>query len=242
MTYPLMETIAGMEPLGETFLNMPNGNVVLPLLPKRFGIRPITELTSGRDHKVWDINVQTLSAMVGHRRHPTAGYYETVGLPAPHEAIPPPIEWDEDPEMPEYDFAITTQSRANGSRMMPIETWKALLAQLSGRIVHLGSAEDPRPFDNPNVEYYHGEPLTKVACLMSKAKCLITLDNGIGRMAHAVQAFRPTNNHVLLCSHAVAPMWGSYPGAHLIWGDPKSWQVPQILQQVHSIVGATTSA
>jgi ADP-heptose:LPS heptosyltransferase len=113
--------------------------------------------------------------------------------------------------------------------MWPIPEWTELLSKLDGRIVHLGSGSDPYPFEC--IEYFYDQPLQRVADLIRKAKTVITIDNGIGRLTHAVGHPR----HIMLCSNAVGEVWGTYDEAHTIYGPPKEFGVQRVLDLIRSL-------
>jgi hypothetical protein len=120
--------------------------------------------------------------------------------------------------------------------MWPIDEWKALLPKLGGKIVHLGSGEDPKPFDG--IDYFYDQPLDRVACLLNKARVVITIDNGIGRLAHAVGHPK----HILLCSNVVGEVWGSYDGAHTIYDSPKAFGQDRVLNLIRSVECQTSQS
>ncbi len=224
MTIPFMIHLAKKQPAGTCFLTMKNWDVA-NLIPKKYGIRPVWEMTGSTAHTCVKLDISTVFARCGgqHMFHPTVGFFKLYNETPPNErAIQPEIEFEVKDEHPAYDYVISAMSRANGVRMWPLDEWRKLIPQLPGSVCMVGSADEAQPFEG--IDYYLGHSLQDVAAVLSKAKCVITIDNGISRLTHAVGA-----NHILLCSNVVGEVWGSYPGATLVYDGPKNFGVDRVL-------------
>jgi hypothetical protein len=160
-----------------------------------------------------------------HRQtHPTIGLFDLHGVARPTEdwAIRPELQFEMQ-AVPEYDYLISPFSE-DKNREWPLHNWQLVLEHLSAPVGVLGGAYEPKPWEG--VDYIYGRPLDEVCSLIAKAKCLITIDAGPSRLAHALAHPK----HVLLCSSVVTQVWGSYPGARVIYGHPHAWQWSQIVE------------
>jgi hypothetical protein len=213
------------------FLQMSNRHTA-SLIPQRWGYKDIWDVPIDAAQAVKRIYVQDMYKQFGqHTVHPTVGFLNYFGFNEFTEAVRPEIEFNFNEQVPQYDFIISAVSRANGVRMWPFEEWKRFLPQLRqhGTVCMVGTEEDGRPFED--IDYFYGHSLQDSCSLLSKARCVITIDNGIGRLMHAIGG-----NHVLLCSNAVGQVWGTYPGAHVIYDSPKAFGVERVLSLVRSVI------
>jgi len=213
---------------GPTFMQSINPEVA-GLIPKYLGIKPMYLMPNSAADLIYKVSIHELFERYQHTYHPTVGLFHLLGFNTNGEAaIRPEIEFEVRDEHPRYDFVISAISRANGVRMWPLDEWRALIPQLPGTVCMVGLESDGRPFEG--IDYYYDHPLADVAAVLSKAGVVITIDNGISRLMHAVGG-----KHLLLCSNAVQLNWGGYPEAHILYGPPKEFGVQNVLDKVRSI-------
>jgi ADP-heptose:LPS heptosyltransferase len=214
---------------GNSYLVMTNKDVA-GLIPKKYNLKWWEDMHGEAAHMTYRVHIGDVFDKCGgqHGCHPTSGFFQIYSRQSSFPyAVQPEIEY-EVKDQPQYDYVISAMSKANGVRMWPIDEWKKLLPQLNGSICMVGAKDEDHPFEG--IDYFCGHPLQDVAAVLKKARCVITIDNGIGRLAHAVGC-----NHVLLLSTAVGEIWGSYPGAHTIYSPPKEFGVDRVLATVRNV-------
>ncbi len=119
----------------------------------------------------------------------------------------------------------------------PEERWKKVCEYMRSRgikkIISVGSEFDPQT----RVEHwtnFYGLPIRLVAALMKHASCVITLENGLGHLAHAVDA-----PMVMIYSDIVPLGWANPAEAtncEVLYGDPHQLLPDDVIAAVDNIL------
>ncbi|MCP9234986.1 glycosyltransferase family 9 protein [Lewinella sp. JB7] len=119
----------------------------------------------------------------------------------------------------------------------PIENWLELCTLLRAGgiadIVATGSEYDGR-YGSPGWRNLYGLPIKTVGALLESAACVMTLENGIGHLAHAVDA--PL---VMLYSHLMPPGWARPSEAtncRVLYGDPHDFTPAQVMDAASEVL------
>lgn len=112
----------------------------------------------------------------------------------------------------------------------PAERWRELARQVREKydleVFTIGSERDPFPTES-GVSALHGLPIKVVAALLENAACVVTVENGIGHLAAAVDA--PI---VLIYSNMMPLSWANPAEAtacEVIYRDPRQITVDEVL-------------
>jgi len=197
---------------------------VRELVPRRANLFDLRELPAQSVQvTIWS-SINDVITRFNRSTHPTLGLFDLHGIPRPSDswALRPELSFVHQPA-PHYDFLIAPFSW-DKNREWPLWNWDAVIQGLPGRVGILGAASEPKMWTG--VDYQYGLALDQVCSLICSAHCLVTIDTGPARLAHGLG--HP--NHVLLCSSVVPKVWGTYPGARVIYGATSTWRSDDVLK------------
>ncbi|MBB4079909.1 ADP-heptose:LPS heptosyltransferase [Lewinella aquimaris] len=119
----------------------------------------------------------------------------------------------------------------------PMENWLELCQRLRATgindIVAIGSEYDGR-YGSPVWRNLYGLPIKAVAALLESAACVVTLESGIGHLAHAVDAAM-----VMLYSDLMPPGWAKPSEAtncRVLYGDPHEFSPDRVMSAVTEVL------
>jgi hypothetical protein len=169
--------------------------------------------------------------------HPTCVFLAHLGFVEMSSAPVAPEFYIPDLDVPSYDIVIAPYVLADMSRMWPMYRWQQLVDSLKDdwRIAVIGGTKLPpdeelRKISNAGVGHFHDyhrqqmsqrivgadevfdRPLVEVACMLQRAKLVITVDSGPSRMMHGIQG--PT--HIILAHATCSSDWCTHPGAIML--------------------------
>lgn len=129
------------------------------------------------------------------------------------------------------------ESGEGGKKDWPRERWEETCKRLREAgiedIVAVGSEFDTRE-RNVHWRNLYGLPIRIVGALMERAACVLTLENGIGHLAHAVDA-----NMVMLYSDIVPLGWANPAEAtncEVLYGSPLDASVDQVGEALDNVL------
>ncbi len=133
------------------------------------------------------------------------------------------------------------EDEKGGSKEWPLENWQTLCeyirSSMGCEIISIGSEFDPQ-IKSPLWKNRYGLPINIVAALLQKAQCVITLENGIGHLTHAVDA-----TTVMLYSDIVPLGWANPAEASrcsVLYGDPHVMSVNDVIAEIDKLVSKNT--
>ena len=120
--------------------------------------------------------------------------------------------------------------------------WWALASRIRRHygldVIAVGSERDGQD-TCPAMRNLYGLPILTVAALLENAQCVVTLENGLGHLAAAVDA-----STVILYSDIVPREW-AYPEetkqCRVLYGDPQQFELAQVQEAVDSVLSAPCS-
>jgi len=236
VTFPFIQKVSESSS-EQSFLFMKNW-WVQKLMPSHYNIKPIGEMTlndAKLNHKVYVLDIQDVFRKYCMTDHPTIGFFKLHGIDIPTTdwAILPDISFDNNaaPDK-QYDVVISPYSVSGANnKTWPKEKWNELIKKLNGySICVLGSAIDEQIYEG--VDYVFGMGASEVCAIMNRAMCVITVDNGIGHMAHSINK----GNHLFLYSSAVIKGWSNYPQSDFIYKKMNEIEVSEVLCRTKSII------
>jgi hypothetical protein len=212
------------EHAGEPVFYKLNNHEVEELIPDHPNLHAMRTLPLESTHRILRCSVNDLIERQHRRIHPTIGIFQLHNMQVPTDqwAIRPQLSYREE-QVPAYDYVISPFTE-DKNREMPMSTLRSLLEQLPGSKCLIGRKGEPMNW--AGVSYGYGESLHWVCSLMQRARCVITVDNGPGRLAHALD--HP--HHILLASTIVPYHWAAYPMAKMLYAEPRAWSVDNILE------------
>lgn len=141
--------------------------------------------------------------------------------------------------------SITNPPRSDGrggKKDWPLEYWSELATWITENtdceIFAVGS-EREQPLACPQVRWLYGLPIRTVAALLESAACVVTLENGIGHLAAAVDA--PT---VIIYADIMPREWAEpveSTTARVVYGDPASIPCDDVVTAVQDVLSARAS-
>jgi hypothetical protein len=151
-------------------------------------------------------------------------------LPQPKIRVPEVAARDE--VSVSYDVVLAPWTDARERTMTPLQVRQLIVALSPGNFAVLGGATDDRLALGTNAELGYGWPLDYVARVMRRAKCVVTIDSGPGRLAHAAGI---GDRHIILDSTVTPQRSQGHPGATFVRGGIKDGQA---LWNIEEIVAA----
>lgn len=161
--------------------------------------------------QVFSPNLSTVFFERHAKEHMIQTYFHLLELPIPQDIPPPSVQFA--PTSDRYDFLISPYSYSGTlTKEWPLGNWYPILDRLLkvGSVGILGSGQGlyknpPCPFFQ-SVSYVYDRPLPEVATLISRARLVLTVDNGISHLTHAVGA-----PHILLYPIILPVCWVQNP-------------------------------
>lgn len=205
---------AGVAMGDEVMVSGPFNKHVIPLLeglPIRFepdaaaaGARHVIGAQACRDACAWRC----------WRWHMAQGYFLMNDMLPPELPIHLPLAV-QDCGLPAPDLVLSpfSVSDLGGNKLWPHARWLSVIESLSGlgmlgKVYVLGSSSDDlSPYDQEGIETVVDRPLPQVLDLMRKSRLVMTLDNGMGHLAH----FGGIKHHLMIYPDCLPPKFAESP-------------------------------
>ncbi len=137
-----------------------------------------------------------------------------------------------------HSNANPNREDANGGKKeWPLQRWEQLSQHLQATrgcdVLAIGSEFDPQ-VRSPFWRNLYGLPIKVAAALLQEAACVVTLENGIGHLAHGVNA--PL---VMIYSDIVPLQWANPAEAtrrQVLYGDPHKATADEVIAAVESLM------
>ncbi|MHC4093066.1 MAG: glycosyltransferase family 9 protein [Planctomycetota bacterium] len=199
----------------------------------------------------FDIN-QVCTSSEAFEKHIAVGFANLLRIPIENirpEVVITPAEKARTDALTDKPYVVVSMhSNANPVRKdgngrakeWPQERWEQLCQYLRSEqdceVLPIGSEFDTQ-VRSPLWRNLNGLPIKLVASLLRDAACVITLENGIGHLCHAVDA--PT---VMIYSNVVPLGWANpleSTNCQVLYGDPKELTIDEVIAAVGRVMGAS---
>lgn len=214
--FAIQENEAGRK-LNLVFVN----DKVYELIPNKNYINRVTNAYEFAH--IPDLSNQTITVLdvgkalqkTGGSIHMTQSHFDALGIALPHN--PAPVIEFEQADVPTYDYIISPYSQSDylNNKLWPYHNWQEVINRLHPySVCVVGTDRDPKLFTG--VSYFFDRPLGEVASLLKNVqKQVLTIDNGIAHLTHAVGV-----NHGMLYPQCLNDKWVLNPQSKWIRGAP----------------------